>query len=82
VNLDVCVAHLDYNWERLKTLQAKYGDHVRIHDPGLLGSVLISSESNKTNARQMAKECGIELLDDYFKRALACRRRHRQGKRA
>ena len=77
VNLDYCQAHLDYNWEKLTALKAKYGPGVTITDPGYLGSVLITSETNAASAKAMAREFKIELLDDYFTRALA--HRHAPG---
>jgi len=75
VNLDSRLAHLDYNWSRLRALKAKYGPRVTIKDPGFLGSVLISSEDKATGVDAMIAEFKIELLDDYMKRALA----HRHG---
>jgi predicted amidohydrolase len=77
VNLDCELAHLDYNWQRLKKLKEKYGSKVKITDPGRLGSVLISSEDEKISVEEMVKEFEIELLDDYMKRALA--HRHKPG---
>jgi len=77
VNLDCCLAHLDYNGEKLTALKAKYGPKVNIHDPGYVGSVLISSQTDELGALEMAKEFEIELLDDYFARALA--HRHAPG---
>jgi len=77
VNLDCVLAHLDYNWQRLRNLKTKYGPKVKISDPGCLGSVMISSEHEKISAEDMVKEFEIELLDDYMKRALA--HRHKQG---
>lgn len=71
VNLDCELAHLDYNWERLRKLKAKYGPKVTISDPGCLGSVLISSEHETVSVNEMIMEFEIELLDDYFVRALA-----------
>ncbi len=73
VNLDCELAHLDYNWERLRKLKAKYGPKVTISDPGRLGSVLISSEHETISVDEMIKEFEIELLDDYFTRSLAYR---------
>jgi len=73
VNLDCCVAHLDYNWEKLDAMKKKYGTGVKIYDPGYLGSVLISSEMKSKSVKDMVKEFKIELLDDYFKRVLAHR---------
>jgi hypothetical protein len=77
VNLDCELVHLDYNWERLRKLKAKYGPKVIISDPGCLGAVLISSEHETINVDEMIKEFEIELLDDYFARALAYR--HKPG---
>lgn len=77
VNLDCCVAHLDENRERLRAVKRKYGPKVKITDPGYLGPVLISSETDELSARQMAEEFEIELLDDYFARSLA--HRHAPG---
>jgi hypothetical protein len=75
VNLDCRLAHLDYNWSRLRALKNKYGPRVRITDPGFLGSVLITSEDEKTTVDEMVKEFKIEPLDDYMVRALAHRRK-------
>jgi len=77
VNLDCALAHLDYNWERLRKLKAKYGPKVKITDPGCLGAVLVSSEDEKISVEEMVKEFEIELLDDYMARALA--HRHKPG---
>jgi predicted amidohydrolase len=77
VNLDCRLAHLDYNWSRLRALKSKYGPRVRITDPGFLGCVLITSEDEKTTVDEMIGEFKIELLDDYMARALA--HRHKAG---
>ncbi|WP_158602349.1 carbon-nitrogen hydrolase family protein [Cohnella endophytica] len=71
VNLDCAVVHLDYNMERLRALKSKHGSKVKIADPGYLGAVLISSETDECTIRDMMKEFDIELLDDYLTRALA-----------
>ena len=77
VNLDCCLAHLDYNWTKLDALKEKYGAGVKITDPGHLGAVLVSSESEDRSVQDMVEEFEIELLDDYFARALA--HRHAPG---
>jgi predicted amidohydrolase len=73
INLDCCVAHLDYNWDKLKKLKQKYGPKIRVTDPGFLGSVLLSSEAEEFTIKEMVKEFEIELLDDYMVRVLAHR---------
>jgi predicted amidohydrolase len=77
VNLDCALVHLDYNWERLRKLKAKYGPKVKITDPGCLGSVLVASEDPTVSVDDMIKEFEIERLDHYFARSLACR--HKPG---
>lgn len=77
VNLDCALVHLDYNWERLRKLKAKYGPKVTITDPGCLGCVLVASEHETISVDEMIKEFEIELLDDYFARSLAYR--HKPG---
>ena len=69
INLDYCLAHLDYNWEKLSKLKEKYGNDVTITDPGKMGSVLITSGHASVSAKEMVKEFGIELLDDYLNRS-------------
>jgi len=71
VNLDCAVAHLDFNWERFAAMRAKYGPQVKVHDPGYLGSVLISSESAERSVDELVAEFGIELLSDYLARSAA-----------
>lgn len=71
VNLDCCLAHLGYNKEKLAALKAKHGQKVEIYDPGYMGPVLITSNTDDISAVEMAKEFEIELLDAYFARSLA-----------
>ncbi len=77
VNLDCRLAHLDYNWSRLRSLKAKYGPKVTITDPGFLGAVMVTSEDQGISVDKMLNEFEIELLDDYLARALA--HRHKPG---
>lgn len=76
VNLDCSVVHLDYNREKLAAARKKYGPGLVVHDPGLLGAVLLSSEMDGVSARDVVKEFQIELWDDYYERAMAHRRAH------
>ncbi|MDG0813515.1 carbon-nitrogen hydrolase family protein [Cohnella rhizosphaerae] len=70
VNLDCAVVHLDYNMAKLAPLKAKYGSKVKIADPGYLGSVLISCETDECTVLDMIEAFHIERLDDYLERAL------------
>ena len=69
VNLDCAVIHLDYNREKVAAAKAKYGCKIKVTDPGYLGSVLISSETDETTVNGIIEEFGIERLDDYLSRA-------------
>jgi hypothetical protein len=71
VNLDCAVAHIDFNDGKFVQMKKKYGSAVTIFDPGLLGSVLITSESETINIKDIIAEFEIELLDDYLERSLA-----------
>ena len=73
VNLDCRVCHLDYNGARFQALKVKYGPRATIADPGRLGSVLVSSETDACTVDEMIAEFGIEVLDDYFARVRAHR---------
>lgn len=77
VNLDCELVHLDYHWEKLDNLKKKYGSKVSILDPGHLGSVLVSSESDEFTIHDLLKEFELEKLDDYMARVMA--HRHTEG---
>jgi hypothetical protein len=74
VNLDCEVIHLDWNWDKIRAAKEKYGSKFKMSDPGYLGAVLISSESDDVTIKDIIKEFDFELLDDYFERSLAHRR--------
>lgn len=73
VNLDCKVVHLDFNQEKLRQMKEKYGPKVSIFDPGYLGAVLISSETDEVTSDELVAEFEIELLDDYLARSIAHR---------
>ena len=66
INLDYCLAHLDYNWVKLRALKEKYGEDVNISDPSEIGSVLLTSEHETISIDEMVKEFEITLLDEYL----------------
>lgn len=66
INLDYCLAHLDYNWAKLRAMKEKYGENVIISDPGEIGSVLLTSEHETISIEEMVKEFEITLLDEYL----------------
>lgn len=74
VNLDYAVCHLDGNWGRLDRMKEKYGEAARFFDPGNLGSVLITSESDAFTAADLIREFEFERLDDFLERSLVCQR--------
>jgi hypothetical protein len=69
VNLDYAVIHIDENGAHFLKIKQKYGTKVKIHDPGFLGCVLLTSESEDLNVKDIITEFGLELMDDYFCRA-------------
>jgi len=81
VNLDCAVVHLDNNWGKLSSMKSKYGCKVKITDPGYLGSVLISCETDECTVEDMVNEFEIELLDEYFSRMLNMHHQHENKER-
>lgn len=73
INLDYRVVHLGYNEEKLAAVKNKYGAKVKIADPGYLGAVLLTSETEEFTAGDVVEEFNIEVLDDYMKRSIAHR---------
>lgn len=74
INLDYKLIHLDFNWEKIDAIKKKYGDQIKITDPGFVGAVMLSSESDKFTVEDIIKEFDIELLDEYLDRSRKCRR--------
>ncbi len=71
VNLDRVMVHLDYNYEKFADIRRKYQNDITIDIPPNIGSALIYSNCDKLSAMDVVKEFKLELLDDYFARALA-----------
>lgn len=78
INLDCKVAHLDLNWEATEKAKNKYGADFVIHDPGHLGAMLLTSESEDVTVTEIMDEFGIETLDSYFERSIRCADEHRE----
>ncbi len=74
INLDYALVHLDGHWDKLSAMKSKYRDGVRVHDPGRLGSVLVTAEAPELSVDELIAEYELEPLDDYLDRT----RRHRQ----
>jgi len=60
------MAHLDFNWAKLRALKKKYGEKVTISDPSEVGSVLLTSEHENKSIHDMVEEFEITLLDEYL----------------
>lgn len=73
VNLDYAVIHIDENAKHFADIKRKYGEGVSIHDPGQLGVVLLTAESEDLRVADVMAEFGLVDVDDYFARSLAAR---------
>lgn len=76
INLDYQMLHLDFNQDKLRAAKAKYGSAIEIRDPGFLGAVMLTSQTDEFGAEDIIKEFGLEKLDDYFSRSRQCRLSH------
>lgn len=79
INLDYKICHLDENKAKFAAAKRKYGDKVKIHDNGFIGTVILSSESPDFTTQDIVDEFGIELREEYFNRARAAREQDIQG---
>ena len=70
INTDYELIHLDGNWDKIKAAIQKYGSKIKVDDPGNLGSVLITSESEEFTASQIVDEFEMLRLDDYFDKVM------------
>jgi hypothetical protein len=70
VNLDRAIVHLDYHQEKLREIERQYLGEVSVDIPANVGSALITSLSDERTALDIVREFDLELLDDYFARAL------------
>jgi len=68
INLDRQITFLGLNKEKLRYAKEKYQDKISISDPGYLGAVMLTSESNNITALDIVREYSIETIDDYFYR--------------
>ena len=76
INLDCRVAYLDDNFERFENAKKKYERKIKIIDPGYIGAVLISSETDEFTIDDVIDEFGIELIDQYFERSLQFKQKY------
>lgn len=71
VNFDAAVLARPANRDKFDEIKRRYRKDVRIHDPGRLGAVLLTSESTKFTVHDVIEEFGLERIDDYYDRIRA-----------
>lgn len=76
VNLDCCATFLGLNAGKLKAAKKKYGSRIQISDPGYVGAVLLTSETDEFTAEDVFREFEIEPVRTYFDRVRAVRQNH------
>jgi predicted amidohydrolase len=69
INLDYAVCHLDCNMAKIQAAREKYGSKIKLCDPGHLGAVLLTSETDEFTIQDVINEFDIELLDSYLERS-------------
>jgi predicted amidohydrolase len=72
INLDFIVAGLGHNSQKFEKLKKKYGEKVKIHDPGYLSTVLITAETADLSAESIGTEFDIKKWTDHIDE---CRKR-------
>ena len=79
VNLDYKLVHIDLNAPKYFAAKKKYGEKLKIYDPGHVGVVMMSYEGDDRTVMDIIKEFDILLLDDYFNNCRAHRAAHTKG---
>ena len=74
INLDCCPFFLGLNHGKLNEAKKKYGDKLKISDPGYLGAVLLSCETDEFTVWDIVKEYEMEPLRGYFGRVADIRK--------
>jgi hypothetical protein len=74
INLDCCPFFLGLNHGKLNEAKKKYGDKTKISDPGYLGAVLLSCETDEFTVWDIVKEYEMEPLRGYFGRVADIRK--------
>jgi hypothetical protein len=77
INLDRAMVHLDYNRDKFPEIEKKYLGEIVVDIPPNVGSALILSLTEKRTAADVVEEFELELLDDYFQRALEANAQNR-----
>ena len=67
INLNYFIVHLDENWDKITLMRKKYGNKVSVLDPGQLGVVMVTLESEDLVREEIIEEFGFLLIDDYLK---------------
>lgn len=75
VNFDYKLCHIDYNMEKIIAAKNKYKNAITVYDPGFVGSLMLTCETEEMHIKDILEEFDIEPLDTYFARA----RNHRQN---
>lgn len=76
INLDREIIHYDFNAEKLAAARKKYRAQINVSDPDLLGSVLLTSETDKFTVRDIMREFGLTAWRDYYAASLRHRAEH------
>lgn len=69
INTNCRLVHLDFNRAKLSQLSGKYGRRVTMHDPGNLGSVLLTSHDPELPIDEVIRDLALELWSDYYRRS-------------
>lgn len=69
INLDCCVAHIDYNVDRVRRLKERYGPYVKVETASPEAVYFLSSLHPEKSVHDMVREFEIETLDTYLDRA-------------
>lgn len=74
INLDRELVHFDHNGEKLDAAKRKYRSKIGISVPDLLGSVLLTSETDEFSVQDVMREFELVSWRDYYAASLEHRK--------
>jgi len=74
INLDRTLLHMDYNWNKMDDILARYGPQVSMDFFTPEAVWAIGSESDEFSVEDIIREFGLEKRADYFERSRRLRR--------
>lgn len=66
IDLDYAVVHIDRNMPAIRRAKQELGSGLLVHDPGRIGSLLLTAATPELRIDDILRDYGIQRLEDYL----------------